>query len=210
MYRNNPAIQFCLRAVREGWLGNVFEVHAVMSRQHPVAYRKYLAQFRGGAMYIFGCHLLDLVVSLLGKPNRVTPYLQQVRDDVKVFDNGLVVLEYPRATVTVRTASLEVEGYRRRQLVVCGDQGTIDIRPLETFDVQPVQPFKLQLALAAPRGSYKKGHQEVAFPPPPGRYDAQLIELARIIRGEIVNPYPLTHELSVQEVLLAACGCPAK
>ena len=33
MYRNNPAIQFCLRAVREGWLGQIFEVHAVMSRQ---------------------------------------------------------------------------------------------------------------------------------------------------------------------------------
>jgi hypothetical protein len=32
MYRNNPAVQFCLRAVREGWLGDVFEVHGVMSR----------------------------------------------------------------------------------------------------------------------------------------------------------------------------------
>jgi len=26
----------------------------------------------------------------------------------------------------------------------------------------------------------------------------------------IVNPYPLSHELRVQEVLLAACGCPAE
>ena len=32
MYRNNPAVQFCLRAVREGWLGQVFEVHCVMSK----------------------------------------------------------------------------------------------------------------------------------------------------------------------------------
>ncbi len=40
----------------------------------------------------------------------------------------------------------------------------------------------------------------------PGRYDDQLIELARIIRGEIENPYPLAHELAVQEALLAACG----
>jgi predicted dehydrogenase len=208
MYRNNPAIQFCLRAVREGWLGNVFEVHAVMSRPHPVAYRKYLSQFHGGTMYIFGCHLLDLAVSLLGKPDRVTPYLRQVRDDVKVYDNGLAVLEYPHATATVRTASLEVEGYRRRQLVVCGDEGTIDIRPLETFDAQPAQPIKLQLALATARDGYKKGYQEVAFPMPAGRYDAQLIELAQIIRGEIANPYPLEHERLVQEVLLAACGCP--
>ena len=38
MYRNNPAVQFCQRAVREGWLGQVFEVHCVMSRMHSVSY----------------------------------------------------------------------------------------------------------------------------------------------------------------------------
>jgi predicted dehydrogenase len=161
-------------------------------------------------MYIFGCHLIDLVVTMLGKPDRVTPYLRQVRDDVKVNDNDLAVLEYPRTTVTIRTASLEVEGYKRRQLVVCGDAGTIDIRPLETFDMSPPVPLKLRLALNSPRDSYKKGYQELEFPVTKGRYDDQLIELARIIRGEIDNPYPLAHELMVQEVLLAACGCPAE
>lgn len=210
MYRNNPAIQFCFRAVREGWLGQVFEIHAVMSVTHPVAYRQYLGQFGGGSMYIFGCHLIDLVVTMLGRPERVTPYLRQVRDDVKVYDNGLAVLEYPRATVTIRTASLEVEGYKRRQLVVCGDQGTVDLRPLETFDSRPLAPLKLRLALATPRDGYQKGYQEVTFPVTAERYDEQLIELARIIRGEIANPYPLAHELLVQEVLLAACGCPEK
>ena len=209
MYRNNPAIQFCHRAVREGWLGHIFEVHAVMSITHDVGYRKYLAQYRGGSMFIFGCHLIDLAVRMLGKPDRVTPYLRQIRDDVKVFDNGLVVLEYPRTTVTIRTASLEVDGYRRRQLVVCGDEGTVDIRPLEIYDNLSKGPLKLNLTLDRPRDSYKKGYQEVAFPKVSGRYDEHLIELARIIRGEIANPYSLSHELLVQEVLLAACGCPA-
>lgn len=200
MYRNNPAIQFCLRAVREGWLGQVFEVHAVMSRQQPLAYRQWLGQFRGGSMYIFGCHLLDLVVSMLGRPDRVTPYQRQTHPDVSVYDNGLAVLEYPRSTATIRTASLEVEGYQRRQLVVCGDEGTIEIRPLE--------PPSLQLALARPRDAFKAGCQEVVLPPMPGRYDDQLIEFARIVRGEIPNPYPLAHELMVQETLLAAVDHP--
>ena len=208
MYRNNPAIQFCLRAVREGWLGQIFEVHAVMSRKDSLAYRTWLGQFRGGAMYNFGCHMIDLVVSVLGKPDRITPYLRQTQPDVKVCDNALAVFEYPRATATIRTAVVEVEGYQRRQLVVCGDRGTIDIRPLETFASRPQDPVKLQLALSSPRDSYKQGYQEVAFPPMPGRYDDQLIELARIIRGEIANPFPLAHELLVQESLLAACGCP--
>lgn len=210
MYRNNPAVQFCLRAVREGWLGQVFEVDCVMSVTHSVAYRKYLSQFRGGTMFIFACHLIDLVVSLMGKPDRIVSYPRQTRSDVGVemCDNGLIVFEYPKTTATIRTASLEVEGYQRRQLVVCGDGGTVDIRPLEKFVAHASEPLTLRLALSQPRDSYRKGYQEVSFPPPPGRYDFQLLELARIIHGEIENPYPLQHELLVQECLLEACGYP--
>ncbi|MCH5376944.1 MAG: Gfo/Idh/MocA family oxidoreductase, partial [Planctomycetes bacterium] len=199
MYRNNPAVQFCQRAVRDGWLGQVFEVDCVMSKLSGVGYRKYLSQFRGGTMFIYACHLIDLVVSLTGKPDRITTFPRQTRTDVGVemCDNGLIVFEYPKTTATIRTCSLEVEGYKRRQLVVCGDEGTVDIRPLETFDIRPPQPLKLQLALSQDRDSYRKGYQEVSFPQPPGRYDLQLIELARIIRGEIQNPYPLEHELIV-------------
>jgi predicted dehydrogenase len=210
MYRNNPAVQFCQRAVREGWLGQVFEVHCVMSKFSGVSYRKYLSQFRGGTMFIYACHLIDLVVSLMGKPDRIVSYPRQTRSDVGVemCDNGLIVFEYPKTTATIRTASLEVEGYKRRQLVVCGDGGTVDIRPLEKFVGHASEPLTLRLALSQARDSYKEGYQEVSFPPPPGRYDFQLIELARIIRGEIANPYPLSHELLVQKLLLQACGCP--
>lgn len=199
MYRNNPAIQFCLRAVREGWLGEIFEVHAVMSRQDGADYRRWLSQFRGGAMYIFGCHLIDLLAAMLGKPERITPYQRQtLPEPAGLYDNGLAVLEYPRATATVRTSVVEVEGYQRRQFVVCGDEGTIDIRPLE--------PPQLQLALSKPRESFRTGYQQVVLPPMRGRYDDQLIELARIVRGEIANSYPLAHELMVQEALLSASG----
>jgi hypothetical protein len=69
-----------------------------------------------------------------------------------------------------------------------------------------LEPPRLRLTLSKPRESFNEGHQEVALPPMPGRYDDQLVELARIIRGEIENPYPLAHELMVQEVLLLASG----
>lgn len=209
MYRNNLAVQFCRKAVQEGWLGQVFEVHCVMSKYSSVGYRKYLSQFRGGTMFIYSCHLIDLVVGLMGKPDRIVPFMRQTRSDAgEMCDNGLVVFEYPKTTATIRTSSLEVEGFRRRQLVVCGDEGTIDIRPLETYQFKSSQPLALQLALAKAREPYKAGYQEVSFPDVPARYDLQLIELARIIRGEIENPYPLEHELIVQECLLEACGYP--
>lgn len=209
MYRNNPAVQFCRKAVQQGWLGQVFEVDCVMSKFSGVGYRKYLSQFRGGTMFIYCCHMIDLVVGLMGKPDRVVSFPRQTRSDAgPMCDNGLVVFEYPKTTATIRTASLEVEGFKRRQLVVCGDEGTIDIRPLEIYGISPPQPLKLQIALATARDSFKPGYQEVTFPTVPARYDDQLIELAQIIRGEIANPYPLEHELIVQECLLTACGYP--
>ena len=107
MYRNNPAVQFCINAVREGWLGQVFEVDCVMSKLSGVGYRKYLSQFRGGTMFIYACHLIDLVVSLMGKPDRIVAFPRQTRSDVGVemCDNGLIVFEYPRTTATIRTCS---------------------------------------------------------------------------------------------------------
>lgn len=209
MYRNNLAVQFCRDAVQQGWLGQVFEIHCVMSKFSDVNYRKYLSQFRGGTMFIYACHMIDLVVGLMGKPDRVVPFRRQTRSDAgEMCDNGLVVLEYPKTTATVRTSSLEVDGFRRRQFVVCGDEGTIDIRPLEIYGMNPPRPLTLQLTLSKAQGAYKEGYQEVDFPDVPARYDHQLIELARIIRGEIENPYPIEHELIVQECLLEACGYP--
>lgn len=201
MFRNNPAFQFCFRAVRSGWLGSVFELHAVMSKAIPPSRRDPLAEFPGGAMFELGCHLIDAAVSVLGKPDRVTPFVRRTRpqrDDLA--DNTLAVLEYPRATATIRSALVEIEGTRRRQFVVCGDQGTIDIRPLE--------PPQLLMALAAPRDGYSPGYQEVALPHMPGRYDDQLVELAEVIRGERENPYPPSHDLAVQETILRASDMP--
>ncbi len=211
MFRNNPAVQLCMQAVGEGWLGNVFEISTVMSRQTSPAYRQWMSQFKGGSMYIFGCHLIDLIVSILGKPGRVTPYLQKTHPKMdSLEDNCFAVLEYPKAIATVRSAVVEVDGFRRRQLVVCGDQGTIDIKPLEGRDVQTLNPplptVKPHLTLSKRCGSYLAGSHDVEIPAMSGRYVGQLEELAQIIRGELENPFSLDHELLVQEVLVAACG----
>jgi hypothetical protein len=117
-----------------------------------------------------------------------------------VLDNQLAVFEFPRATATLRTTLLEVSPGPRRQLVVCGDQGTIEIRPLE--------PPAVSLTLSKPRGGYKAGTQAVTFPKMPGRYDDHLLELARIIRGEKESEYTPEHDLIVEETLLRASGLP--
>ena len=210
MYRNNPAIQYCFNAVKKGWLGEIFEVHAVMNRYdgNNENYRRWLAQFRGGAVYIFAGHLIDLVVALLGRPLRVTPYLTKTRND-NLYDTGVTVLEYPRAVATVRTGVTEVDGMKHRRLIVCGTKGSIEICPLEQpADRYRLDPLHLRLTLLEGNEEFEAGTHIVDVGVMNGRYDNQLIELAKIIRGEMENPYPVNHELIVQESLLRASGWP--
>lgn len=206
IYRTNPAVRFCLEAVKNGWLGEIFEIHAVMSRDDSdnAAYRKWLAQFKGGAMYIFAGYLIDLVLLMLGAPERVTPFLKQTRDD-GLIDNGLAVLEYPRASATVRVSVAEVEGYKFRRLIVCGTLGTVELCPIEFQDYYHT-PLQVRLTLKQPQDKYEAGTHLVDCGPLGGRYEPQLIEFARIIRGEMTNPFPAEHEFLLQKTLLQACG----
>ena len=203
MYRYNPAIQECLRMVRSGELGEIFSVDAMMSTQHSKEYRAWLRHFQGGSMYIFGCHLIDLMVLLLGEPTRVIPFLKRTGlDGVTVPDNDLAVLEYPRALATVKTASVEVNGYGRRQLVICGSEGSVEIKPLENPTVVSISR-KSDI-----RDVYSDCRIQKTIPDTAGsrRYDEQILDLGRMIRGEKENPFSYQHEQIVQRVTLQACG----
>jgi predicted dehydrogenase len=199
MLRYNAGIQFCRRAVKEGWLGNVFEIDAVMSKQIGADQRKSLAEYAGGTMFELGCHVIDCVVSLLGKPQKVTPFTRRTHTEQDTLaDNQLAVFDYPAATATVRSAVIEPGGDHRRQFVVCGEEGVIDIRPLE--------PPRLSLYLKQARGGYVKGEQVVDLPKPTGRYDGVFLDLAAFIRGEKPHDYPPAHDLAVHKAILEASG----
>jgi hypothetical protein len=73
-----------------------------------------------------------------------------------LLDNMLAVLTCPRATATVKSSALEVEGFARRHLVVCGTEGTVHIQPLDSPSAR--------VSLSRARGGYRKGTQEVTFP----------------------------------------------
>lgn len=199
MFRYNPAFQLCFRLLRDGALGGVFSIDAQMSKLIDAAGRTALLPYRGGSMFELGCHVIDAVVTVLGRPEKVTPFNRSVPAD-GFNDNQLAVLEYPKATVTVRSALAEVDGGSRRQFVVCGTKGTFDIHPLEAPAAR--------LALDAPHGEFKKGYQDVKFPKTGGRYDGDFRELAQVIRDEKAFPFSREHDLAVQGTVLLASGLP--
>ncbi len=206
MYRFNPAVQLLHRMLEAGWLGEVFEAHAVMSKVIPPRDRKDLAEFAGGTMFELGCHIIDLTVGVLGKPDKVVPFPRRSLDtsDDTLVDNMLAVLEYPKATATVRTTGLEVEGGARRHFTVCGTEGTFHIQPLD----RPTVVVSLSQERRFDEGGrvFPKGTSKVEFEPPYQRYVGDAADLAAMVRGEKGNPWPSSHDLAVQETVLAASG----
>jgi len=197
MFRSNTAFQFLFNAVKQGWLGDIFEIHGVMSKKLQTSERAELARYPGGSMFELGCHLIDAVVTLLGKPQSIMPVHTQTFPALDALnDNCLAVFRYPQATATIRSSLVEIDGNRRRQFIVCGTKGTIEIEPLE--------PPQLTLTLDQPRGTFRKGTQIVELPKMTGRYDGDLLSLAAAIRGESEYAYSLEHDLLVQDCVLQA------
>lgn len=200
MYRYNPAVLLLKEFLANGWLGDVFEVHTVMSKVVPEQSRKGLAEFPGGIMFELGCHILDLVIGVLGQPTATTSVRQHVSPlDDGLLDNMLAVLTYPKAIATVKSSAVEVEGFARRHFVVCGTEGT--------FHIQPLDAPSAEIALSQDRGEYKRRYQTVTFPKY-RRYVGDAADMAKIIRGEKPCDYAYSHDLTVQRTLLQACGLP--
>ena len=205
MFRGNPAFQFCIAAIRNKLIGEVFELEADMNHCYGgEPYQEYIGKFAGGIMYNLGCHLIDFVVSALGRPENVTPFLKSAPGyPASIRNNCMAVLEYPHAIVTLRSCSKDIANTDGRRMKIVGANGSIAFNPLERFDGKPVE---LSLNLAAAAGEFPAGKHTLRFPPQADRYEAQLLELARIIRGEIQNPYSYEHDCLVHEVTLAAAG----
>ncbi|AMV34798.1 Inositol 2-dehydrogenase [Pirellula sp. SH-Sr6A] len=198
MYRYNPAIRLLHEFLDAGWLGDVFEVHAVMSKQMTSAERKVPAAYPGGMMFELGCHLIDLVVRILGEPQSVyvsSKHSSSIADTLQ--DNMLAVLEYPTASATVKTSCLEVDGGNRRHLVVCGTEGT--------FHIEPLDNPKVRLLLDRPRGKFRKGEQTIELPRYT-RYVDDALDMAKAIRSEKDFAYSYDHDLAVQRTVLKASG----
>lgn len=207
MYRYNPNVEKVLKMAKNGELGAITSIHAEMSTLHSDDYRTWLRNFRGGNMYIFGCHLADLIVYLLGKPKTVLSHLESSgKSGVESTDLSAAILGYENAVARIFVSSVEANGPARRVFSVAGTEATAELRPIET-------PVRLTLAKPG-KGSFSRDLAEdlpVEEVLQPNRYDKMLLEFYEYVVNGKENPFSYAHEYAVQEVLneiLGGIACP--
>jgi len=203
MYRYNHAIRKCFELIHRGELGEIYQIDAEMSTYHSRDYREWLQHFRGGTMYVFGSHLIDLVVSLLGEPENVISLCKQTGfQNVYSDDNNFAVLEYEKAIAKITALSVEVNGWGMRRFAVMGSLGTVEIKPIE-LDVK----MTVSTATLA-KNAYSNIQDIIEVPDVPAseRYNEMVQDLYRFIVEHKENPYSYKHELAVQRTLYRAIG----
>lgn len=203
MYRYNPAVQKCFELIKDGKLGDIYSINAEMSTYHPKDYKRWLTNFGGGIMYILGSHLVDLIVYILGKPDNITSFLKHTGlDDIDFADNNLAVLEYEKALARVFVSSVEVNGFGRRQFMVSGSKGTVNICPLE----RPLTMTYSDTSIAD--ATYEDRKILIPFEDNTStcRYDEMMKDFYAYINGTKENPFTYEHEYAVQEVLSGIIG----
>jgi len=217
MLRYNPGIQLLVRAVKEGWLGEVMEIDASMGKLLDEGTRKRFAQLPGGGMYELACHLVDTIVTLMGPPLSVQAFGNATRATLDTLvDNQLAVLTYPTATVPIRCNHADPFGGPHRAISVRGTRGAMEIRPLESGkgllrldearDTIKVcrQVGDKKVMFAEPR--FKKGENTFTLEVPKGRYDEEFRDLHRVLVGSMPFAWSADHDISVHATAMRAAG----
>ncbi len=197
LWRFHPGVELALEAYRNGWLGDVYMIRATINSDRDMAQRAVEARFAGGTMFELGGHMIDRVIAFFGRPASVRAWLHHdtsINDSVN--DNTLAVLEYRKALAIVVSSSRDPAVHRSLEII--GTDGSILVDPMEPS-------ITARVNLRAAKGPYRRGLQEINFPPEP-RFAKDFEELARSINSGSPLKYSYDHELLLQETLLRASG----
>ena len=202
MFRYNAGFQFVLDWGNSGRLGESFSVRGRISTRpsNEALWTRWdsRGEHEGGIMFILAPHLIDIIVALLGRPERVTSFSQNLDSTFPwAQDNAAAVFEYTHAMATIESVAAEISSGESRRLEVYGTRGSAILEPLA--------PPALRLCLDEDRDGYSEGWQRVEIEKRPSHI-SDLKALVADIRGEKSPDRSLDHEFIVQETILRAAG----
>lgn len=201
MYRFNPKVKEALAKVKSGELGEIYSVEAQMNCTHTEEVRNWLHNFPSGMLFFLGCHLIDLIYQIQGEPAEVIPLSTSTGfDGVSTSDYGMVVFKYKNGVSFAKACDTEQGGFLRRQLVICGEKGTIEIKPLEVL----AQGGQYSVMSETYSNEWHK-EWNITKTEVYDRYDDMMCNFAEMVRGK-KNPYSYDYELGLYKLILRSCG----
>lgn len=202
MYRYNPAVMYAKEKIQNGDIGDVYCIEAQMNIYHDTGMRNRYKDYEGGIMFYLGCHMVDIIYQILGEPLSITPYNTNIGvKDVEAKDFGMAVFQYKNGASIAKVSAAEVGGAPyRRYIIICGTKGTLELRPIELpvgngFDVATIRETYIE----------DDAVKTTTFAPHK-RYTRMLSDFAKMVRGEMKNPYSYEYERNLHKLILKACG----
>lgn len=208
MYRYNPAYIKAREDAKNGAYGDIYCVELHMDCEHNKSKKEWLGAFPGGMLYFLGCHLIDIMFDLKGIPEEIIPLSCSTgMEGIEASDLGMTVFKYKNGLSFAKTCASEPGGFMRRQCVICGTKGTVELKPFEANSSNPVDSRGIYTGVrtAVPGKGWGYSFETVnteLF----NRYDNMMSSFAAMCRGEKTNPYTYEYEARLHRIILAACG----
>lgn len=202
LFRYLSAVRRLIEMVERGELGRIYHFRGRLPKERAnyKTYAAELGQFAGGIFFEMAGHLIDLAIRLLGPPRQIHSWMAHHHPVPGTFvDNGLAVLEFPRAFASIEVPALEAVPHLRR-IEVLGEAGGCIIPNLGSGHLanQPTQAIQ----------TFRAGDRDWCREELPAAELrlADLREFAATLAGAKHPDYSSEHDLRVQETLLRASG----
>lgn len=202
MYRYNPSVMQVLKDVKEGKYGEIQSVEAQMSCWQKPELRQWLSTFPSGMLYFLGCHLIDLIYQIQGEPEEIINLSASTGfDGIHNIDQGMVALRYKNGVSFAKTSGVERGGFERRQFVITGSKGTVEVNPLE-IGLPDSQTTRVREYFS----EQWRDQSIISECEPNYRFDSMLASFAQMVAGEKTNPYTPDYELRLHKLITKCCN----
>ena len=155
LFRYMAAVQELLQQARKGTFGRIYEFRARLPKDLP-SYKRFVEElklYKGGMFFEMAGHIIDMMVTLLGAPKQISPFLahHHTQPPTSFVDNGVGIFGFDHAWGIIEVPSLEVAPFTRRieEAARLGFQA-IEFWPYEKRDIdaiaQTCQKHKIEIA----------------------------------------------------------------
>ncbi len=183
-FRFSPAVAMTQAALAERWLGTVVQarLHGACSLNEAATSHLNQPEDMGGALFVIGCHVIDLMLHHFGVPDSVSALVPKLTAAIPGDyreDAAGAVFRYPDRLVTVDFSSWDpLPWCETWQVDVYGTEGVLHAGPL---------PGRYEIYLSNAHGEHPAGWtrwQETSFPiawaATPTAYSPELSEIANM------------------------------